>query len=75
MTSTRVELAGAIATLCLRGTKHIQANNAAFIGRAQRIAAGTLRRRKPWGLIRDGDLWAMLEAGIQAKGHHAVWFS
>ena len=75
MTSTRAELAGAIATLCLRGAWHIQADNAAFIGRAQAIAMGRLCRRKPWGLTPDGDLWEMLEAAIIAKGHHAVWFS
>ena len=75
MTSTRAELAGAIATLCLKGAWHIQADNAAFIGRAQTIVMGRMHRRKPWGLLPDGDLWAMLEAAILAKGHHAVWFS
>ena len=75
MTSTRAELAGAIVTLCLHGAWHLQADNAAFIGRTQKIATGTMKKRKPWGLLPDGDLWEMLESAIRSKGYHAVWFS
>ena len=36
---------------------------------------GTYTRKKPWALLPDGDLWAMIEEAIEAKGQHAVRFS
>ena len=75
MTSTRTEIAGAIAGLCIDGPRHIQCDSTAMAGRAQELVLGSFMRKRPWALLPDGDLWAMLEEAILAKGPHAVRFS
>jgi hypothetical protein len=73
--STRAELAGVIACLPKPGGLHIALDNRSVVDRASAIIAGTFYRRKPWGLLNDGDLWQAFEIAIKQRGAKSVAIS
>ena len=73
--SARPELAGLITAALAPMPIHVAADNQAVVTRAQSIiddairdgSAEAARPRRPWGLQRDGDLWAIFDRIIRQR--------
>ena len=59
--STRAELAGVITAMSKPIGLQLALDNRGVVDRAASILDGSYRRRKPWALIEDGDLWQAFE--------------
>ena len=73
-----MELAAAIIAVAGPGPVHIGTDSQSFMTKAkavQQLVRDCLMSQRPWGVQKDGDLWAMLHRYLQAKGAHAVAFS
>ncbi len=73
--STRTEIAAGIMGLYSPGAIHQASDSKGYVLRANQILQGNPRKRKkrrPWGLTKDGDLWDLFEKASEAKGKKAV---
>jgi hypothetical protein len=70
--STRAELASVIAALAKPGPLHIALDNWSAVAGMLDILEGTERSKRPWALRLDGDLWAVAEQAIAARGANSV---
>ena len=73
--STRTELAAFIAICASPCPLNIGIDNNTVVQRTNAIASGTLRRRRDWSLLPDGDLWQIAEECIRIRGPQATWSS
>jgi hypothetical protein len=70
--STRTELAAILSAISKPGGIHIALDNRAVVDRGSALINGTFSSRKPWGLLRDGDLWQAFDAAIESRGRHSI---
>ena len=88
--STRTtKLAGIIQGLTAQKALHIAVDNRTAVEGSEAIIARKCgrelnnrvrafhhrRRRRPWSLIADGDLWQLFESVVATRGVQAQWFS
>ncbi len=74
--STRTELVGFINAVLAPGPVHYACDNAAVVNRGRAILQDPfLDPRKPWGLVRDGDLWDVLQHAVRAKTPDSIAIS
>jgi hypothetical protein len=73
--STRTELAAIVAAAGSSEALHIGIDNMGVRNKATSILDGTLKRRKPWALLPDGDLWELFENAANSRGLHSIVLS
>jgi ribonuclease HI len=70
--STRAELAGVIAALAKPGALHLALDNKSVVDGLNTLILEGKRSKKPWSLQSDGDLWAIAEGALSARGAHSI---
>jgi hypothetical protein len=70
--STRTELAAIIASLSKPGGLHIALDNMSVVNGVMNIIEGKSRRKRPWNLRPDGDLWQIAEQAIAARNPQSL---
>jgi len=71
--STRTELAAGCLALAAEGPIHQATDSMAYQKMATKIInSDWTRRRRPWGITKDGDLWQQFEKLVEAKGAKAI---
>ncbi len=74
--STRTELVGFINAVFAPGPVHYACDNATVVKRGRAILQDPfLDPRKPWGLCRDGDLWAVLQHAVKSQTPKSIAIS
>ena len=73
LSSTRVEGWAIIGAHLIPKPMHLGIDNAAALRHLNDILQGTTGTwRRPWGMQHDGDMWAILENIVTARGKHAT---
>eukprot|EP00969_Alexandrium_andersonii_P233046 10289420-Alexandrium_andersonii.AAC.1 len=68
--STRAEMYAVLVAMRSPRPILLGLGNKNAVAGVRRLLRG-LSPKRPWGLCRDGDLWAKLEAALGARGRHS----
>eukprot|EP00969_Alexandrium_andersonii_P290552 12842309-Alexandrium_andersonii.AAC.1 len=71
VSSTRAEGCAALLAMLLPVPARLAIDNSAAVRRLRNIVAGVPSPR-PWGLMKDGDLWSRVECCARQRGLHSL---
>lgn len=72
ISSTRMEIYAAFHAIKQQGPQHLGIDNRATQVRISQLLNGSDRQRRPWAIMRDGDIWSYLQLIIAHQGRHAI---